>query len=229
MMTPKQPEYMIALIFNYAAHDMDEAGTTPATEGRREFNKRDKQNRILGAARALFQSQGYSATTTQQVARAAGIAIGTLFLYARNKEDLLIQVFIEEIHEVIRRSDDAVSARGNLVTQLDAFFDAFFNYHAQDEVIAHELIRELTFLRNPEQRKNVQALVNTIIECVAVRVTRTIARKALDSVHNPRVISAAVFGLYYHHLQNWLGGYTDRTAAQSSLNEALRYLLRDLT
>jgi AcrR family transcriptional regulator len=59
-------------------------------ESRRERNKRDKLARIVAAARALFQTQGYDKTTTQQIARAAEIASGTLFLYAKSKEDLLL-------------------------------------------------------------------------------------------------------------------------------------------
>ena len=60
---------------------------------RREQNKREKRGRIIAASRALFAHKGFDATTTQEIAEAAQIGIGTLFLYAKTKEDLLIQVF----------------------------------------------------------------------------------------------------------------------------------------
>ena len=67
--------------------------------GRRERNKLEKMSRIIGATRGLFASQGFEKTTTLQIAEAAGIGVGTLFLYARTKEDLLFMVFLDEMLE----------------------------------------------------------------------------------------------------------------------------------
>lgn len=64
----------------------------PTAPGRRERAKRDKQARIMAAARDLFAERGVSAVTTQQVADRADVAIGTLYLYAATKAELLIMV-----------------------------------------------------------------------------------------------------------------------------------------
>lgn len=50
------------------------------------------RQRIVEAARALFRQHGFEAATTRQIARAAGIATGTLFNYFPNKEDILGQM-----------------------------------------------------------------------------------------------------------------------------------------
>ncbi|MGH7192579.1 MAG: TetR/AcrR family transcriptional regulator [Candidatus Saccharimonadales bacterium] len=50
------------------------------------------RERIVEAALALFRQQGFEATTTREIARAAEIATGTLFNYFPNKEDILGQV-----------------------------------------------------------------------------------------------------------------------------------------
>jgi TetR/AcrR family transcriptional regulator len=60
--------------------------------GRRERNKAEKLERIMTAASALFAEHGIEDVTTQQVADAADIGTGTLFLYARTKGDLLLMV-----------------------------------------------------------------------------------------------------------------------------------------
>jgi AcrR family transcriptional regulator len=60
--------------------------------GRRERAKRHKRERIMAAARELFAEHGVGGVTTQQVADRADVAIGTLYLYAATKAELLIMV-----------------------------------------------------------------------------------------------------------------------------------------
>src|SRR5471030_878445 len=79
-----------------------------AALGRREQNKVEKRGRIIAAARALFTHKGFEATTTQEIADAAGVAAGTVFTYARTKDDLLILVFHDEMLAVVERAYEAV-------------------------------------------------------------------------------------------------------------------------
>jgi AcrR family transcriptional regulator len=64
----------------------------PQQVGRRERNKQQKLDRIMAAASRLFDAHGLDDVTTHQVAAEAGIGSGTLFLYARNKGELLLLV-----------------------------------------------------------------------------------------------------------------------------------------
>ncbi len=52
----------------------------------------DKRRAIVEAARALFTTEGYETTTIAEVARQAGVAVGTVYLYFKNKNDLLFAV-----------------------------------------------------------------------------------------------------------------------------------------
>ncbi|MBU5422173.1 TetR/AcrR family transcriptional regulator [Cellulomonas hominis] len=60
--------------------------------GRRERQKQAKLERITAAASKLFAEHGVDEVTTQQIADAADIGTGTLFLYARSKGELLLLV-----------------------------------------------------------------------------------------------------------------------------------------
>ena len=66
--------------------------TTQSSIGRRERNKQAKPDRIMAAAGELFAKHGIEDVTTQQIAAAADIATGTLFLYAKTKSELLLLV-----------------------------------------------------------------------------------------------------------------------------------------
>ncbi|WP_112134313.1 TetR/AcrR family transcriptional regulator [Glycomyces dulcitolivorans] len=66
--------------------------TAPQRVGRRERNKQEKLDRITAAASELFAEHGVDEVTTQQIADKADIGTGTLFLYAKNKGELLLLV-----------------------------------------------------------------------------------------------------------------------------------------
>src|SRR5258708_10031080 len=56
--------------------------------------KVERRQRILEAARQLFAASGYEASTTRDIADAAGIANGTLFNYFPNKEAILASLVV---------------------------------------------------------------------------------------------------------------------------------------
>jgi AcrR family transcriptional regulator len=68
----------------------------------------DKRRAILDAARELFAGQGYEDTTIAEIARAAGVAVGTVYLYFQSKHDILVDVCLllnAEVARVIQSPD----------------------------------------------------------------------------------------------------------------------------
>ena len=65
------------------------------SRGLRERNKADKLRRIKAAARELFTKKGYEATTTREIAELAGVSVGTVFVYAKDKGDLVCLMAID--------------------------------------------------------------------------------------------------------------------------------------
>ncbi|HEY5907770.1 MAG TPA: TetR/AcrR family transcriptional regulator [Vicinamibacteria bacterium] len=57
--------------------------------------KDDKRGRILQAAVKVFARKGYFAARVSEIAKKAGVADGTIYLYFRSKEDLLVSLFDE--------------------------------------------------------------------------------------------------------------------------------------
>ena len=56
---------------------------------------RPKREAILDAARTLFAQKGYDETTIPEIAQAAGVAVGTVYLYFRNKYEVLTSVSVD--------------------------------------------------------------------------------------------------------------------------------------
>lgn len=85
--------------------------------------KAETRQRILEAARKLFAASGYEASTTREIADAAGIANGTLFNYFPNKEAILAALVTE--------ATDSMSADfENQSLEEDSFEEALFGFVA---------------------------------------------------------------------------------------------------
>src|SRR5918995_4936546 len=61
----------------------------------------DKRERILTAAIKTFARHGFFNAQVADVARAAGVASGTVYLYFRSKDDVLIQLFERTMREAL--------------------------------------------------------------------------------------------------------------------------------
>lgn len=74
-----------------------------AVSAETDATKARTRARILRAATTLFQRQGYRRTSIDEVARDAGVAKGTVYLYFRNKAELLIRAVAEEKQAYIKQ------------------------------------------------------------------------------------------------------------------------------
>ena len=124
------------------------APAPPATKvDRRERQKTARREAILAAARKVFTQKGFEGTTIADVAREAGVAAGTVYLYYASKLDLFAALnarFFEVIVEAmqVRAPPDV---RGGTRARIHAVFEACSKHR--------DLVR-LVFL-NPDPRTEV--------------------------------------------------------------------------
>jgi TetR/AcrR family fatty acid metabolism transcriptional regulator len=82
----------------------------------------DKYHRILEAAVKVFAEQGFYQSTISQIAREAGVADGTIYLYFKNKDDILVQFFnyktkqvFDSFREEVDKADNSFDKLRNLI------------------------------------------------------------------------------------------------------------------
>ncbi len=82
----------------------------------------DKYHRILEAAVKVFARQGFFQSTVAQIAKEAGVADGTIYLYFKNKDDILVQFFgykakqvFDRFRALVNQGDNAVEKLKNLI------------------------------------------------------------------------------------------------------------------
>ncbi|HUS29150.1 MAG TPA: TetR/AcrR family transcriptional regulator [Kofleriaceae bacterium] len=120
-------------------------------------DKRDKRERILAAAERIFARHGFFAAKVSDVAKEAGVADGTIYLYFKNKDDLLISLFerrMQQVNEALRAATAKVKSPRE---QLRAFVKTYLQLVADEptaaEVLTIELRQSSKFMKeyeNPE-------------------------------------------------------------------------------
>lgn len=114
----------------------------PTLTSRRERNKQEKLERIKQAARDLFASQGYEETTIRHISDKADVAVGTVFLYFKDKSDLLVKLFEEDL-ETTWQQVSKKKARGKLIENLLTVFTKLLEFYNKDQKLSLLFLKEV--------------------------------------------------------------------------------------
>jgi len=170
-------------------------------EGRRARNKREKLARLVRAARQLFAREGFDATTMQEIAAAADLGAGTLYLYAPSKEDLLILVSREELEAAFAQAFAARQPAAPLLDRLTRFFDVLIDYHDADRGLARALMKQLAVMPSQQSRRDVAHINRALRDCLRQMVRESPEISADAPVD---LLVGNLASIYRMQLQTWL-------------------------
>jgi AcrR family transcriptional regulator len=103
-------------------------------DARRNYEK------VLAAAREAF-AEGGESTALEEIARRAGVGIGTLYRHFPNRQALLEALYVNEVEEVCRSAAELDG--GDPWEALDAWFERLMGYLATKQALVHELLNYL--------------------------------------------------------------------------------------
>ncbi|MDR6986023.1 AcrR family transcriptional regulator [Paenarthrobacter nitroguajacolicus] len=166
----------------------------PQTLGRRERNKQEKLDRITAAARELFTQHGVDEVTTQQVAEKADVGAGTLFLYAKNKAELLLLVHNAKYAQALESGIDAAAAEVAVLDAVMAIIRPIIECNRVQIENGRTYLREIVF-GDPAEPHHAEALSLTVRteEAIAEVLGRDQHLLARDPAKLARIISAIMF------------------------------------
>ncbi len=99
-----------------------------------------RREQLLDAAELVLLDRGLRATTVAEVAEAAGVAKGTVYLYYESKDDLLAGVrarYLERFAEALEVKSSA-SASARLRRLVAGLFEFGFDHHDLHHLLFHE-------------------------------------------------------------------------------------------
>jgi len=133
-------------------------------------NKNNKYHLILEAAVKVFARQGFYQSTVAQIAKEAGVADGTIYLYFKNKDDILVQFFsyrtkqvFERFRAEVKKADNSLDKLRNLIRRHLIEFQRDRDMAVVYQVETHQNSR-LAESQIREMAKMYQDLVSEIVE-----------------------------------------------------------------
>jgi TetR/AcrR family transcriptional regulator, cholesterol catabolism regulator len=97
----------------------------------RQSRKAATRNRVIDAARELFDTQGYQGTTIREIARHADVSVGSVFTSFASKGEILSQVMEERLEGLYAELDRVVPhLRGSTADRLRSMFAIHFAFEA---------------------------------------------------------------------------------------------------
>jgi len=171
-------------------------GEAPAEAG-------GKRERILDAAVRVFAEQGFYHAKVAQIAQLAGVADGTIYLYFKSKDDLLISLFEDRMTEVNAQLREALDSARGAVERLKRVIRMHLALVEQNlpmaEVISVELRQSSKFVKEYANPKFVEFL-RLIAGAIADGQEHGELRRDVD----PQLIARSLFGALDEIALSWL-------------------------
>ena len=163
----------------------------------------DKRDAILKAATEVFARRGYFQSQVADVARAAGVAAGTVYLYFRSKDDLLVSIFERTMRETLAAGESAIAGVDDPRERLRRIARLHLERMGRDRDLAVvfqvELRQSTKFMERFSStylREYLGIIRDTIADGQAAGVFR--------GTFNPTIAAKALFGALDEMATNWI-------------------------
>ena len=130
----------------------------------------NKYRKIISAATKVFAKNGFYKAKVSEIAKKAGIADGTIYIYFKHKDDILIALFEEKMKEVLDNMKKQISLESDPLKKIQRFALVHLKLIEDNkdmaEIIQIELRQSSKFMKNYHNEKFVQYidLIGDIIQ-----------------------------------------------------------------
>jgi len=93
----------------------------------------DVRQRLLEAADSLIHEQGFPSLRIEQIVERAELSIGTFYLYFESKDDLFVNLVIENTGLLQRRLEAAAMTEGTVLQRFDRVLDTYLDFVKEHE------------------------------------------------------------------------------------------------
>jgi TetR/AcrR family fatty acid metabolism transcriptional regulator len=163
----------------------------------------DKRDAILRAATDTFAARGFFNAQVADVARAAGVAAGTVYLYFRGKDDLLISIFERTMTDAIAEGRETVGKLTDPVDRLREIARLHLGRLGRDRSLAIVFqieLRQSTKFMERFSSTQLREYLGIIRDVIAEGQTRGIFRRGV----NPTFAAKVFFGALDEMATNWI-------------------------
>ncbi|MGG4393002.1 TetR/AcrR family transcriptional regulator [Paenibacillus thiaminolyticus] len=165
--------------------------------------KKEKYSQILEAAVKVFAEHGFHRSQVSRIAKTAGVADGTIYLYFKRKEDILISLFREKLGEMIGKFhaslEETTGAKEALRNVCEIHFTELENNPDFAFVTQIELRQS-----SLELRKEIGKIIKPYIVLIEKIITQGIEEKVFRADLDVKLTRLLIFGSMDEVVTSWL-------------------------
>lgn len=162
-----------------------------------------KYKQIIDAAVVVIAENGYHASQVSKIAKKAGVADGTIYLYFKNKEDILVSVFEEKmgqfIEEIEKGISDKQTANDKLLTLIMLHFRQLADNHHLATVTQLELRQS-----DPELRWKINKVLKPYLLVIDSIIKEGVEENIFRDNLNIQLVRQMIFGTLDETVTNWV-------------------------
>lgn len=162
-----------------------------------------KYKQIIDAAVIAIAENGYHQAQVSKIAKQAGVADGTIYLYFKNKEDILISVFTEKMSVFVHGLQDIIRTGNSSSDKMFLMIENHFRVLASDHHLA-----TVTQLELRQSNKELRLKINAILKEYLKLLDQILIDGMLEGEFNPsmdvRIARQMVFGTIDETTTTWV-------------------------
>lgn len=162
-----------------------------------------KYKQIIEAAVKVIAENGYHASQVSKIAKMAGVADGTIYLYFKNKEDILVSVFEEKMGQFIEQIAFSISLKDNADKKLLTLIEMHFSQLSDDHPLA--IVTQLELRQsNSALRFQINEILKPYLTVIDEIITEGMEEKVFQDDLNIPLVRQMIFGTLDETVTNWV-------------------------
>ncbi|WP_163970170.1 TetR/AcrR family transcriptional regulator [Oceanobacillus halotolerans] len=162
-----------------------------------------KYKQIIDAAVVVIAENGYHASQVSKIAKQAGVADGTIYLYFKNKEDILVSVFEEKMGTFIEKIVSSIKEKNNADEKLLTLIRTHFQQLAENHHLA--IVTQLELRQsNKELRLKINKILKPYLTLIDEIIKEGIEEKIFRDDLNLPLVRQMIFGTLDEVVTNWV-------------------------
>ncbi|MEH7236259.1 TetR/AcrR family transcriptional regulator [Bacillus sp. JJ1562] len=166
-------------------------------------NTKPKYKQIIDAAVVVIAENGYHQSQVSRIAKQAGVADGTIYLYFKNKEDILVSLFQEKMGEFIEKIDAEIAGKSSAAEKLLTLVEKHFELLSADHHLAI-----VTQLELRQSNKELRHRINEVLKGYLSTIDSIIQFGKENGEFNPnldvRLARQMIFGSIDETATTWV-------------------------
>lgn len=162
-----------------------------------------KYKQIIDAAVTVIAENGYHQSQVSKIAKQAGVADGTIYLYFENKEDILISVFREKMGLFVDQIKEVINSKQSASEKLLVMIEKHFNILSQDRNLA--IVTQLELRQsNHELRKKINEILKDYLLLIDHILRYGQERGEIAAHLDLRLARQMIFGTMDETVTSWV-------------------------